>query len=163
MPLPAGVASPPIAPRARESWTQLYVALGITALANLVLELSLTRVFSVVFYSHFAFLAISIALFGLGMGGLLSYAIAARGGNLFAKVGMLATANALCVPASLWFVLSRPAGGLHLVTLAEIYAVSTLPFVLAGMIISLVIAEAIQRVDRAYFFDSSALRPGACC
>ena len=41
-------------------------------MAALLLELSLTRIFSVVFYYHFAFLAISIALFGLGVGGVFS-------------------------------------------------------------------------------------------
>ena len=42
-------------------WTQLYFGLGFTTLATLILELSLTRIFSVVFYYHFAFLAISVA------------------------------------------------------------------------------------------------------
>src|SRR5437588_339567 len=37
-------------------------------MATLLLELSLTRIFSVVFYYHFAFLAISIALFSLAEG-----------------------------------------------------------------------------------------------
>ena len=41
--------------------------MALTTLATLLLELSLTRIFSVVFYYHFAFLAISIALFGLAI------------------------------------------------------------------------------------------------
>ena len=57
----------------RFNWSQVYVGVALTTLATLVLELSLTRIFSVVFYYHFAFLAISIALFGLGAGGVLSY------------------------------------------------------------------------------------------
>ena len=47
-------------------WPQVYLCVALTTLATLLLELSLTRIFSVVFYYHFAFLAISIALFGLG-------------------------------------------------------------------------------------------------
>ena len=43
----------------------------ITSLALLVFEIALTRIFSVVLWYHFAFLAISLALFGLGAGGLL--------------------------------------------------------------------------------------------
>ena len=50
-------------PAQRVRWSQLYLALSFTTLATLVLELALTRIFSVVFYYHFAFLAISIALF----------------------------------------------------------------------------------------------------
>ena len=36
--------------------------------ASLLLELALTRLFSVILFYHFAFLAISIALLGLGAG-----------------------------------------------------------------------------------------------
>ena len=59
------------------SWPQVYLSVALTTLATLLLELSLTRIFSVVFYYHFAFLAISIALFGLGAGGVFSYVVAA--------------------------------------------------------------------------------------
>ena len=51
-------------------------------MATLLLELSLTRIFSVVFYYHLAFLAISIALFGLGAGGVFSYVVATWKGSL---------------------------------------------------------------------------------
>ena len=44
------------------SWPQVYLCVALITLATLLLELSLTRIFSVVFYYHFAFLAISIAL-----------------------------------------------------------------------------------------------------
>ncbi|MGC4055322.1 MAG: hypothetical protein QM757_41335 [Paludibaculum sp.] len=50
------------------AWPILYGAVALTTGATLILELALTRIFSVVFYYHFAFLAISIALFGLGAG-----------------------------------------------------------------------------------------------
>src|SRR4051794_37292914 len=45
----------------------------VMSFASLLLELSLTRLFSVVLFYHFAFLAISIALLGLGAGGVFSY------------------------------------------------------------------------------------------
>jgi hypothetical protein len=50
-------------------WREIFFAVALTSMATLLLELSLTRVFSVVFYYHFAFLAISIALFGAGFAG----------------------------------------------------------------------------------------------
>ncbi len=140
-------------------WTQLYFGLGFTTLATLILELSLTRIFSVVFYYHFAFLAISVALFGLGAGGVFSYVVAPKPGNLWAKLGWLALANALSVVASLWFVLSRagvPGNG----TLALVYFAAALPFFLAGTVVSLAISEAVERVDRAYFFDLAGAASG---
>src|ERR1700749_4129291 len=48
---------------------------GIAAVsaALLMTELALTRIFSVTMYYHFAFLAISIALFGLSASGVCVY------------------------------------------------------------------------------------------
>jgi spermidine synthase len=140
-------------------WNQLYLGLGITTLATLILELSLTRIFSVVFYYHFAFLAISIALFGLGSGGVFSYVIVARPGRLYTKLGVLGLGDALCVVGSLWFILSRPSE-LGYGTLAAVYIASALPFFLAGTVVSIAMSEAIERVDRAYFFDLAGAAAG---
>jgi hypothetical protein len=124
----------------------------MTTLATLVLELSLTRIFSVVFYYHFAFLAISIALFGLGAGGVFSYVVAARAGNTFGKLGWMAALNGVAVVLALTFIMTRT-GQPGNATLALVYFVSAVPFFLSGAIVSLAISETIQRVDRVYFFD----------
>ena len=134
------------------SWWQIYTGVALTTLATLVMELSLTRVFSVVFYYHFAFLAISIAMFGLGAGGVFSYVVSGWRGGIFLKLGWLASVNSVVVVASLVFLLSRR-GEFGNGTLAAVYLASALPFFLAGTIISLVINETIERVDRVYFFD----------
>jgi len=136
----------------KTKWPQLYLGVAFTTLATLILELSLTRIFSVVFYYHFAFLAISIALFGLGAGGLFSYVVAGRGGNIFYKLGVLAVANSVAVVAALVYILTR-SGELGNVTLAGVYFASALPFFFSGAVVSSAVAEAIQRVDRVYFFD----------
>ncbi len=134
------------------SWVQVYLAVAVTTSATLLLELSLTRIFSVVFYYHFAFLAISIALFGLGVGGILSYLVAASRGGLFQKLGLVSLINAGFVLAALTVVLSLGAN-VGTADLALIYFASSLPFLGAGIITSLVIAGSIERVDRVYFFD----------
>ncbi len=136
----------------RTSWSQIYLGVAFTTLATLILELSLTRIFSVVFYYHFAFLAISIALFGLGAGGVFSYVVHGWRGNLFAKLGSLSALNSLAVLLSLVFIITR-SGELGNGTLALIYFASALPFFFSGTIVSLAIAETIERVDRVYFFD----------
>jgi len=117
-----------------------------------VLELALTRVFSVVYFYHFAFLAISIALFGLGAGGVFSYVVAAWPGTLFQKVGTLASVNAIAIVLSLSFLLGRT-GEMHTAELIAAYFVTAVPFLLAGTVLSLIIADTIGRVDRVYFFD----------
>src|SRR5262245_25283634 len=56
---------------------ELFAVASISA-ALLMTELALTRVFSVVMYYHFAFLAISIALFGISASGVVAYVFRAR-------------------------------------------------------------------------------------
>jgi hypothetical protein len=132
---------------------------ALTTLATLLLELSLTRIFSVVFYYHFAFLAISIALFGLGAGGVFSYVVAAWKGNLFSKLGFLSAINSILVILAVLVVLAQgkdPSSGY----LALIYFTSALPFFVAGTIVSLAVSETIDRVSRVYFFDLAGAAGG---
>ncbi len=48
----------------------VLAGVALSSFSALLLELALTRLFSVVLFYHFAFLAISIALLGLGAGGV---------------------------------------------------------------------------------------------
>ena len=57
------------------------VAIACTSFATLLLEIALTRLFSVVLFYHFAFLAISIALLGLGAIGFGIYSFRRRGSD----------------------------------------------------------------------------------
>src|SRR5215470_45242 len=51
----------------------LLAGIAATSAALLMTELALTRIFSVTMFYHFAFLAISIALFGLSASGVFVY------------------------------------------------------------------------------------------
>ncbi len=139
-------------------WPQVYLCVSLTTMATLLLELSLTRIFSVVFYYHFAFLAISIALFGLGAGGVFSYVVAGWKGSVYAWIGRLSAVNGLLAIGALLVILAQqrnPTNG----DLAIIYFTTSLPFFVSGTIVSLAISETIERVNRVYFFDLM----GAAC
>src|ERR687891_1966473 len=58
--------------------TAIYAAIAAVSAALLMTELALTRIFSVTMYYHFAFLAISIALFGLSASGVFVYVMRSR-------------------------------------------------------------------------------------
>src|ERR1019366_4723324 len=88
-------------------WPQVYLCVGLTTMATLLLELSLTRIFSVVFYYHFAFLAISIALFGLGVGGVFSYVVAGWKGSVYLWMGRLSALNGLLAIGALLVILAQ--------------------------------------------------------
>jgi hypothetical protein len=133
-------------------WPQIYLCVALTTLATLLLELSLTRIFSVVFYYHFAFLAISIALFGLGVGGVLSYVVAGWKGPLAYKLGGLSLANTFLTALALAVILLQ-GNQIHVWDYVLIYFTTSLPFVASGAIVSLAVSETIERVNRVYFFD----------
>jgi hypothetical protein len=139
-------------PGQRRHWPQIYFGVAATSLATLLLELALTRVFSVVYFYHFAFLAISIALFGLGAGGVFSYVVAGWRGALYQKIGILAAVNAVVVVLSLSYLLGF-AGNMSIPAMSLAYLVAAIPFVLSGAIVSLAVADTIERVNRVYFFD----------
>src|SRR5258705_6869266 len=83
---------------------------ALSSFAALLLELALTRLFSVVLFYHFAFLAISIALLGLGAGGVFAHLRK----NWLARfetralVARLCALNSLIVPVVLAIVLRIP-------------------------------------------------------
>jgi len=129
-------------------------------MATLILELALTRIFSVVFYYHYAFLAISIALFGLGAGGVFSYYVPHKDRVLHRKLGFISIAGSVSVVAALALLLGRSgAGGFG--GIALVYFSAAIPFALAGLTVSLAISSTIERVDRVYFFDLLGAA-GAC-
>ena len=140
-------------------WREVYLCVALTTMATLLLELALTRIFSVVFYYHFAFLAISIALFGLGLGGVFSYVVATWKAPLFTCLGRLSVANSLLVIVALAVLLAQ-GDNLSNWDLALVYFTTALPFFTAGAIVSLAISETIQHVGRVYFYDLAGAAAG---
>src|SRR5438093_4235116 len=113
----------------------------------LMTELALTRIFSVVMYYHFAFLAISIALFGLSASGVFAYVARHRLGRLDTDVllSRQSLVYAACLVIAL-FVLVRLRVGLNysprnLALMLTIYALAALPFFSGGLVVTLAISR----------------------
>ncbi len=137
----------------------LLASLGLTSFAALLLELSLTRLFSVVLFYHFAFLAISIALLGLGAGGVFAYLLKKR----LARTDTRTLAARLCIDNSilvlfvLEIVLRVPVAlevsVRNFLHLSAIYVAAALPFFLTGLLFSVVFARETWRAPRLYGAD----------
>lgn len=137
----------------------IYAGVALTAAATLMLELALTRIFSVVFYYHFAFLAISIALFGLGAGGVLSYVLGVTPETAWRRLGQTSALTAVVVFLALAAILGL-GGGRTPASVITVYAAASLPFLGAGMVLSLAVSETMERVERIYFFDLAGAAAG---
>lgn len=137
----------------------LLTGIALASFGSLLLELALTRLFSVVLYYHFAFLAISLAMLGLGAGGVFSYL--RRDWMARWKLRKLASAicavNAGAVLFSLWVALNTPVLLVielnNLLRLSAIYIAAGIPFVLTGILFSVVFAREAKHVTLLYGAD----------
>jgi spermidine synthase len=151
----------PVSSSAQIPECTLLVGLGLTSFAALLLELALTRLFSVVLFYHFAFLAISIALLGLGAGGVFAYLLK----KCLARFSTRTLASRLCMINSVLVLLvlevvlhvpvSLTVTGENFLRLSVLYVVSSIPFFLTGLLFSVVFARETWRVPRLYGADLS--------
>ena len=139
--------------------TRLTLVIACVSFSALLLELSLTRLFSVVLFYHFAFLAISIALLGLGAGGVFAYvrktwlerySVAQLG-------GVICLCNAAAVVVVLAVVLhsnvSLEFTARNFLLLTKVYLVSAVPFFGVGVFFSVVFARNAEAIGRLYGAD----------
>jgi spermidine synthase len=137
----------------------VLAGLALTSFASLLLEVALTRLFSVVLFYHFAFLAISIALLGLGAGGVFAYLLKTRLAGIDTRrlATRLCMANSLVVVALLEIVLHVPVAldvsGKNFLRLTVLYLAAAVPFFLTGLLFSVVFARETNRIPRLYGAD----------
>ncbi len=138
---------------------RLPLIIGVVSCASLLLELALTRLFSVVLFYHFAFLAISVALLGLGAGGVFAHIFRAT----LSRWTVPELGSKLLLLSSLLIfgvleVLLHSAVSLNLELrnfekLTVIYLAAAVPFFITGLIFSVVFARETQQVAKLYGFD----------
>ena len=137
----------------------MLAGLALTSFSALLLELALTRLFSVVLFYHFAFLAISIALLGLGAGGVFAYLLKARlaGTDTRTLAARLCMTNAVVVLVVLEVVLHVPVAlqvsWANFARLTALYLAAAVPFFLTGLLFAVVFARETRRIPRLYGAD----------
>src|SRR6267142_3323342 len=137
----------------------LLAGIGLSSFAALLLELALTRLFSVVLFYHFAFLAISIALLGLGAGGVFAYLNRSRLAKVETRTlaAILCCLNATALPLVLEIVLHIPVSldlsWDNLLKLTVMYLAAAIPFLLTGILFSVVFAREARAITRLYGAD----------
>ncbi len=131
-------------------------------MSALVLEVTLTRVFSVTMWYHFAFLAVSLALTGSAVAGVVLYFCPQLARQADRVLGVGALALALSVPITFLLYLQIPfrpdlnrteLPWSQVAWLALIYLDLTVPFFLAGGVISLALSAWSEQAGRLYWAD----------
>jgi hypothetical protein len=139
----------------------LFAGVGLTSLATLMLQVSLTRLFSVALWHHFAFMVVSIAFLGYGASGtfLMMFprikALPARPTLAFVALGFsMATLAAYWCSNMIPFDPARIIWDRYQsIYLLGYYGVLAIPFFFAGLILALVYTGNPQAVNRLYACD----------
>jgi len=140
-----------------------YAGLFMVTLATLMYEILLTRIFSVTMWYHFAFVAISVAMFGMTVGAILVY--------LFPKYFTQERAKYHLALSSLLFAISIGVSflthltipfcydklyvlsivGLYSIMLT--YVVISIPFVFSGICVCLALTKFPRHISKLYAAD----------
>ena len=139
-----------------------YAGVFFVSMAALVLQVALTRIFSLTIWYHFAYVTISVALLGYGAAGaLLAVAPRVRGEDVDGRLATFSLSAACSITLTCLAIAYVP---FHPFTLHEApwsqlgwmvvtYLAVTSPFFLCGLCIALALTVGAQDVGRLYFSD----------
>src|SRR5262245_33212493 len=147
----------------------LVIVLFFASLSTILFELALTRIFSIVLWYDYAFMAISVAFFGLGAGSLFVHMRKDRlvqseksgklrwlalpaitTGNSTKNIVWHSVAYAISVPIFLLAVTQIPPDPAYIYMF---YLVSTIPFFFVGSIMALIFYAMPKNINKLYFAD----------
>jgi hypothetical protein len=139
--------------------TRLDAGIFLISFAILLVELLLTRIFSVTMFYHLSFLAVSLAMVGLGGSGMLvnlwpgvfrrerMWIQTSACALLFAAASTIAVGVAFQIPVSL----ESTADNWRNILL--VFGLCAIPFLSGGITVALILTHNAERANRLYFFD----------
>jgi hypothetical protein len=144
---------------------RIYLAVFLISASILMLELVLTRIFSVKLYYHYAFMVISLALLGSGASGVYVYLFPKffRPERLEKQLFAFCWLFAASIPMILSFILRLDFQFdftlRQLWRIVLLYGIPSIPFFLGGLCLSLAMTHLSENINRLYSFDLA----GAAC
>ena len=147
---------------------RVLLAVGLVAGSTLAFQVLLTRIFSAVLFYHFGFLAISLALLGIGAGAILIYVRPEPFERRGLEVGLarftVAYGVLLLVAVALILRLDYTYEGItagFVLNLGAACVLAALPFLAAGIAIGLAVKGYVSSIGRVYAFDLAGAGIGA--
>jgi spermidine synthase len=144
-------------------------ALAVISAATLAYEVLLVRLFAIVQWHHFAFMAISVALLGFGVSGTLIVLLGDRAERMAGRLFSLAAAIfAVTAPGAFLLAQQIPFNALEIVwapsqllLLALIYVLLAVPFTAGATCVGLAFREPKAAVGRVYLWNLLGSGAGA--
>lgn len=134
------------------------ISVFLITLSGLILEVGLTRIYSASIWYHFAFVAISVALLGWGLGGFTVHLLKKTKPLSMNMAAVLTTLYALAIPFCLWLLVRFP---FEMDRLPLYFLAPLLPFFLGGMALSIVFDLHRAVAGSLYFYDLIGAALGA--
>jgi hypothetical protein len=134
------------------------ISVFLITLSGLILEVGLTRIYSASIWYHFAFVAISVALLGWGLGGFAVQLLKRAMRLSMSKAALVTLLYAGAIPLCLWILVTFP---FELQRLPLYFLAPLLPFFLAGMALSMVFDIHRAEAGSLYFADLVGAALGA--
>ena len=137
----------------------VYAGLFLISLATLTYEILLTRIFSVTMWYHFAFLSISIVMFGMTIGAILVYLMPGYFSQDKTEFHLGLSAFLCSITTVLSFLLYllipfvNSISVLAFVVLAFTYVLISIPFIFSGICVCLALTRFPAQVSKLYAID----------
>ena len=142
---------------------QLSISLGVAAIsfAVLIMELSMIRIMEVILAPNTGYMALTSAMFALGLGGIYLYFFPVNTERLKQVVGRLAIGFSILAPMVIAVFNSLPFGfelnqqniTIQILSWLGMYLALVLPFFTAGMVLALIFQTYSKDIGRLYFYD----------
>src|SRR6267142_294739 len=134
------------------------ISVFLITLSGLILEVGLTRIYSASIWYHFAFVAISVALLGWGLGGFTVHLLKRVKPMSMNAAALVTLLYAGAIPLCLWLLVRYP---FDMDRLPLYFLAPLLPFFLAGMALSIVFDLHRAVAGSLYFADLLGAAIGA--
>ena len=133
------------------------IGIFLLSFSILAFEITITRILSVILYYHLAFMVISLAMLGLGAGGVYIYFSNKIKEKADFFITLFTLLSSISVMVSLVLILSFPFKPLvSIKTFFDfwfLYLLFALPFFFAGLSFSLIFFKLSKKISKVYFFD----------
>jgi hypothetical protein len=137
---------------------RIRAAVFLITLSGLVFEIGLTRIYSATIWYHFAFVAISMALLGWGLGGLAVHLLKKSWPASTEKAAVFTMLYGLAIPMCLWVLVRFP---FEFSRLGLYFVAPIVPFFLGGVALSMIFDLNRSGAGSLYFADLLGASIGA--
>ena len=137
----------------------ILAGIFLVSLSLLMFEIILTKTFSIMLFYHFAFLAVCIALVGIGVSSLLVYLLP----NVFSRqrfplqIIFFSSLLAVSIPLVMYLLLNYNLPGapyrtnIKAIDILPISFIAMIPFLLSGFVIALIFFHRSKSFSKFYF------------